>query len=850
MQQVVYLIVALAVAAAVLSIAAAMKAVLPAPEAPLEHAEALVYVKVKPLNGSYWLGVHAPYGDVEVRQVRVGNVTYVLDVTAPVGRDVWLNASGKPITARCGDSVELVTARGVAARSLAFTVQCPTSGYRVKSAFVVSRELMRKIAESILDWYMTLGVPRLAVTIDPMTDEVVIKNIGDEPLFVVGEVKPGVYPGVLPAFQYVSPINATNLQGSVLLLLAPGEEYRFPQRCDLSVSGGAVVQEGDQQVSYSNPPKRGIFYVAVVNVTDSWIYLYVNGLPYNITADRACKIVEKTEYVDVGGAITAVKYKALDCGWDWVFHDVVRVAKNSSGWWLAVWNWVQKVGPKEVPIYDFYKLEPGLMKKVEARWLAPWCLYGVDKKITLYAYPVALLENATGIAGAALASATFARMYYAQAFLLPNGTYVAQWISQTNSVDARSVLLRPGERLFVQFNLTWPRHPVTGREEPPVFIDFGRFQIRLPHYTDSYCKVTAGVPLGLNVTIAASSDCHVVCRSNSSIINDTIVVGGSSSQVCEVVVCRAVLKPSVGERLVVLVKGPDGAVYNATLYVEEVTLDAWGGVSRFKIGVYLNGSRLGHVGYRYAGGAKCVVSEVRAPTGNYGVYLENLGEKGIWVAASPATEWAEWRGGILYIVPYDFAHDVLPEAQFLTAFLAGGNTTELAVPAAVRINTGMAQVYTLTVGRGYYTGCTAGGSATVFLNITANGETHTTSFGWIKYDEIVWPCGSSTSAPCFVCDNAPKCYQIPELIDEKIVGFEYNEGAGTGQPFKSGLVKDYVYLVTDTCTGETFTTWSRGTVDTWINAKGVIGIYDSATNKYCGTAGGEVVNRGGVIGCK
>jgi len=112
MQQVVYLIVALAVAAAILSLAAVMKAALPLPEAPLDHAQALVFVKVKPLNGSYWLGVYAPYGDVAVRQIRVGNATYVLAVTAQVGRDTWLNASGRPITVQCGDSVEVVTAKG------------------------------------------------------------------------------------------------------------------------------------------------------------------------------------------------------------------------------------------------------------------------------------------------------------------------------------------------------------------------------------------------------------------------------------------------------------------------------------------------------------------------------------------------------------------------------------------------------------------------------------------------------------------------------------------------------------------------------------------------------------------
>jgi len=123
MQQAIYLAVVLAVAAAVLSIAATMKAVLPTHEAPLEHAQALVFVKVKPFNGSYWLGVHAPYGDVEVRQVRVNNTVFSLGATAPMGRDVWLNASGRPLTVRCNSTVELVMAKGVATRSLAFTVQ-------------------------------------------------------------------------------------------------------------------------------------------------------------------------------------------------------------------------------------------------------------------------------------------------------------------------------------------------------------------------------------------------------------------------------------------------------------------------------------------------------------------------------------------------------------------------------------------------------------------------------------------------------------------------------------------------------------------------------------------------------
>jgi len=179
MQQAVYLIVALAVAAAVLSMAAVMKAVLPAPEVPLEHAEALVFVKVKPLNGSYWLGVHAPYGDVVVRQVRVNNATYVLDTTAPVGRDVWLNASGKPITAECGDSVEVVTAKGGAARSLAFTVQCPRREWRT----VEWESVLDVFAQEVGEYYMGFNETKIvAKAVGDYT--FAIKNVSPEPLFI------------------------------------------------------------------------------------------------------------------------------------------------------------------------------------------------------------------------------------------------------------------------------------------------------------------------------------------------------------------------------------------------------------------------------------------------------------------------------------------------------------------------------------------------------------------------------------------------------------------------------------------------------------------------------------------
>jgi len=182
MQQIVYLAVALAVAAAILSLAVAMKAVLPAPEAPLEHAEALVYVKVRPLNGSYWLGVHAPYGDVEVRQVRINNAVHSLGITAPVGREVWLNASGRPLTVNCNSTVELVTAKGGATRSLSFTVQCPQK--RPEYVDVESQSVLELYAVNTAKYLLQFDEVKLTIKrVIPGVYKII--NISPEPVLLV-----------------------------------------------------------------------------------------------------------------------------------------------------------------------------------------------------------------------------------------------------------------------------------------------------------------------------------------------------------------------------------------------------------------------------------------------------------------------------------------------------------------------------------------------------------------------------------------------------------------------------------------------------------------------------------------
>jgi len=187
-QYAVYLIVAVAIAAAILSIAVTVKAVLPAPEAPLEHAQALVFVKVRPLNGSYWLGVHAPYGDVEVRQVRVNNTVFSLGVTAPVGRDVWLNASGRPLTVACNSTVELVTSKGGTVRSLAFTVQCPVVRQDV---YVHQLKVLERYAYNAIKYVLGFNETKITIRVREL-GYVEVVNISPDPLLLVFDQAPAI----------------------------------------------------------------------------------------------------------------------------------------------------------------------------------------------------------------------------------------------------------------------------------------------------------------------------------------------------------------------------------------------------------------------------------------------------------------------------------------------------------------------------------------------------------------------------------------------------------------------------------------------------------------------------------
>ncbi|WP_333639637.1 hypothetical protein, partial [Pyrobaculum aerophilum] len=67
-----------------------------------DWASAYVFPLARPVNSThFWLGARAAFADVAIGRVLVNGTEYYVGVAAPYGRAVWLNASGRPLLARC-----------------------------------------------------------------------------------------------------------------------------------------------------------------------------------------------------------------------------------------------------------------------------------------------------------------------------------------------------------------------------------------------------------------------------------------------------------------------------------------------------------------------------------------------------------------------------------------------------------------------------------------------------------------------------------------------------------------------------------------------------------------------------
>jgi len=827
MQHAVYLAVALAVAAAILSMAVAMKTVLPPPEAPLEHAEALVYVKVKPLNGSYWLGVHAPYGDVVVKQVRVNNTAYELGVTAPVGKDTWLNASGRPLTVRCNSTVELVTAKGGAARSLAFTVQCPRLERRTEVKTMLVLDSWKEFALSAFQWLSTADVPKLAATIDPTTREVVIKNVADIPLFIVADLQSGTYP---------PDVAFARLWGSFLgqkfAVLKPGEEVRVP----LSQLGNLV----DMGIA----PIRVPVYIVVTNATPSYIAGYINGVPFNYTAYTFS--VCSSTYTYKG----AVVYGSRDSRGN--YYPLLALIYEGGKWYAFTLNdtsiesrGTAICGP-DGPLLVKVPLDAGRL--IIINYTAPF--EGPNYRAThkLYVYPAFMVSDT------AFAGASPLRGYYVEAVPLNNDTYVVQWISQADDSANRSALLRPGESVFIPFNLT--------ATLPPIFDVAPGVQIAVSQQGWKDCVwqapsgaryytsvISVGVSYGLNPHIAAWNYRYLTPQ--------TVMPIGYSTELCV---------HQQGAKLTILLGGVWNQTidrygnprweyvnwrHNLTLYVESVTA-AWLGSfpARAVVGVYFDGKRVGQLVYRNIGWFTMSLDSSTLPRGRYGVWAVNEGGL-ITLTRSPATDYGFEAYGSQLIpmtpttlssVPYNPplwlpTRTLPPNNPYYTPNFPTATAGRQAVLAAVKAMTGMAQVYDLKLDFYHYNYCPSPGAKAVgggysFVGLYLDGKL--TSFGLIQVPrhELWYTCSEEGgSAPDdgdqylnYCPESRKRSCQVQLQLPERVDG-----------GFRSAVVGECKIVVTD-CRGNTYRYTDCNTLKTFFSDTGFFGISDKY-GKICGMNG-------------
>lgn len=332
MQHVVYFVVAVAIAAALLGVAAQYFGLLRA-DAPLDAAYALAYVSVRPVNDSaVWIGVTPAYADVYVEGAVVGGAEVPVGATAPYGRTVWLNRTdGRPLTAGCWQSVDVVVSHGSARRALSFVVQCPTPKARVTVDYSGMKEFAKRWLAALAYWDQTALSTFLTLNIaedcGPKYDTLgglvgyfctryfEVRNWSNMTLYLYANLPLGLYP-----YYRLPPLAGPSLSGNVLRL-GPYESYRA------SVYTRPV---------FTGEKTWGRYFLdvyATQNGTE--VVLIRNGKRYVLTGPSAVTV----RAVDASGR----EHNLTFYGWElnvfkknWDYPFPLLVAVNSSGVYIGV----------------------------------------------------------------------------------------------------------------------------------------------------------------------------------------------------------------------------------------------------------------------------------------------------------------------------------------------------------------------------------------------------------------------------------------------------------------------------------------------------------------------------------
>jgi len=264
-EEVTTLVIAVAIAGALLAVGAAVLVYFN-PQQPADHANALAYPLVRPLNETHvQLGIKPIADHVEVEAVAYqrGGTWMEVPVKTAVRNETWLQHGGKPLAVPCGANVTVSTRYGSASRALSFHVACLDRQSNVD--YVVDR-IYRNLyayAEYVLDYVYYKSVPVLTAYFAFGSLDAYLKNIGPYPFMFSYEPVKGLLPPQDALYGGLPRLYATTV-------LKPGEAIK---------NGG--VDSMTNLFYWSDEPKsvvhRFVHVVAHLNGSDLW--LFINSVP-------------------------------------------------------------------------------------------------------------------------------------------------------------------------------------------------------------------------------------------------------------------------------------------------------------------------------------------------------------------------------------------------------------------------------------------------------------------------------------------------------------------------------------------------------------------------------------------
>jgi len=438
---------------------------------------------------------------------------------------------------------------------------------------------------------------------------------------------------------------------------------------------------------------------------------------------------------------------------------------------------------------------------------------------------------------------------------------VVQWVSQTNSVDVRAVLLKPGDRLFIPFNLT---------VETPFYIDFGDFQIAVPRVITNYGRdsiyMTVGVPRGIDVYFKCyDSRWGWGCFGGGGAWGSYGYYGEYMVRFWE----AGVNIGRVGNKLVIYVGGkwkstsPFGMWYpelvDPVYTVEIVSEEVWprpDWVWGARVGVYLNGKKVGELVYDLGpGGIRLVRWTVKE--GRYGVYVENRGGK-LWMTASPGSAYAALVYTSSDAIPYVATRPVIVKVGSSLVWLNDvpnslvlpmykpipQETARTAVLAALKTTENLAQRYRLMVNYTVYCyNYTRGAYISAWLYLSsAQGEPLVSAGVLMQGPKIDYSCHAEPPRGGGGGGGKSLDNECPVYISSNARPIGFLAPQWQGDKFISGLKAEVTTIKVD-CRGNKQTDTRQDTVRTWVNINGVMGIADASGN-YCGASQAQPSGQG------